>query len=157
MTYPYTCRSVLLSTLLREDSICRRWWLTERHTAGQVVENKRLQNIQPEWNIYTLPPLPSALESSCKRELRGSKSLRQWMTTGSCIFRYSRGAVHFNSQGLWHYAQHMHNLRLTLNMAVCEGHRIPLLGEELLAVINCWEREWQFSLRVESTKLTIFQ
>lgn len=39
------------SSLIGETSVCNRWWLTQRPTAGQAAESKRLHNFSPKWSI----------------------------------------------------------------------------------------------------------
>lgn len=57
--YCITHRHMYLSVLITETSICSRQWLTQRHTTGQGIENKRLQNAQPYMVLILYSILPS--------------------------------------------------------------------------------------------------
>lgn len=46
------------SDLIREVSLCSLWWLTQKLTTDQNVENKSLRRAQPQMrHLYSTPPL----------------------------------------------------------------------------------------------------
>lgn len=104
----YTHRWRHLSALIKEASLCNRWWLTMRPKTCQGTEDERLQNAQAKWSLYTAPTLVS-LRCHCRRGGRKSMKVRgsRWLQ-GKCVFwTHIRTAAHAQSLWLWQHAQYL--------------------------------------------------
>lgn len=102
--------------------------------------------LSPKWDSYiTLPP-PKTQGPLCKREQKGSKCQRQWMTKRELLPRHSRMAAHMNSHVCTRHVGAQARPHPSREMVEVRAGPIPSKGV-FLTTNSCRERESQFSLR----------
>lgn len=105
VTFYYTHKSMSLSTLNWESSICNVSWSTQQSMTGHHSENKRFQRAYgPYWSHHSCSSLRnhSRRWSEMTEDLKvGAASSKQAASSGH------RKAAYINSQCLQEYAQNL--------------------------------------------------
>lgn len=146
LTYRYTHRLMLLSTVIWEAFICISWWLTQRPTTAQGIENERLKNPQPYMeDIYCTPFLKSrdhwrrgGVKSVGAKESRGLQGRTVFLAwQGSCTYELTT-VVTSHTRSVKIQARSNRNTERELDMksqplALEIGHEVP----PLLSIGDC--------------------